>query len=122
MMRSNPSKFATREESHQRSGSKFRDKQKAEPKTIKSATKKIIKKRIKSEGMLDGITLDYNSPLPTDGDLDYMESLINDIIHNNCSYLRMDNDTDNQKLDYIERIIYEALLELNNPQGYSVWK
>lgn len=119
-MRSNPSKFATREESHQRGGSKFRDKQKAEPKTIKSATKKIIKKRIKSEGMLEGITLDYNSPLPTDGDLDYMESLINDIIHNNCSYLRMDNDTDNQKLDYIERIIYEALLELNNPQGYSV--
>ena len=120
MMRNNPSKFATREETHQRSGSKFKSKQNAEPKTIKSATKKIIKKRIKSEGMLDGITLDYNSPLPTDGDLDYMESLINDIIRNNCSYLRMDNTTDNQKLDYIERIIYEALLELNNPQGYNV--
>ena len=116
----NPSKFATRGETHQKGGSKFKNKQKAEPKTIISATKKVIKKRIKSEGMLDGITLDYNSPLPTDGDLDYMESLINDIISNNCSYLRMDNNTDNQKLDYIERIIYEALLELNNPQGYNV--
>lgn len=119
MFRKNPSKFATKDDVQSPSGnSKFITKENSiqkQPKKLKQT-----KRKVKSISILNGVSVDFNDSFPTDGDLDYMEVMIKDIIYNNCPCLIVNNVINNQLLDYIDRIIYETSLELSNPQGYSL--
>ena len=117
MFRNNPSKFATKDDIQSPSGkSKFITKENSITKQPKKT--KQTKRKVKSISILNGVSIDFNDSFPTDGDLEYMESLMNDIRYNNCPCLIVSDLINNQRFDYIERIIYEASLELSNPQGY----